>query len=64
MGIFTPGEQRNTEYHKLKYSTPTPDQNDPNLCRDQWFSHDQQWLMIDKWSLSEGLELFCFLTSQ
>ena len=25
MGIFTPGEQRNTEYLKLKYSPSTPD---------------------------------------
>ena len=24
MGIFTPGEQRNTEYLKLKYSPSTP----------------------------------------
>ena len=26
MGIFIPGEQRNTEYLKLKYSPSTPDQ--------------------------------------
>ena len=25
MGIFTPGEQRNTEYLKLKYSPSTPE---------------------------------------
>ena len=27
MGIFTPGEQRNTEYLKLKYSPSTPETN-------------------------------------
>ena len=27
MRIFTPGEQRNTEYLKLKYSPSTPDAN-------------------------------------
>ena len=31
MGIFTPGEQRNTEYLKLKYSPSTPDLEPPTL---------------------------------
>ena len=31
MGIFTPGEQRNTEYLELKYSSSTPETS-VSLC--------------------------------
>ena len=36
MGIFTPGEQRNTEYLKLKYSPSTPDPRVLDRLQNGW----------------------------